>query len=111
MGQARALGIVCNTLVCLAVWQCLSARSVISKTAALVGPIAGFAVGGFEHSIANMYFIPMGLFVKYTAPESFWAAIYPHLTTTGFAMNLLPATIGNTILVGAVYWFTYLRKR
>ena len=120
-GQALPLGIVCNTLVCLAVWLCYSARSVISKIATLVGPIAAFVAGGFEHSIANMYFIPMGLFIKYTAPESFWAAIgrdaadYPHLTPAGFAMNLLPVTIGNIIgggvLVGAVYWFVYLRKR
>ena len=119
--QALALGIVCNTLVCLAVWLCLSARSVISKIAAIVGPIAAFVAGGFEHSIANMYFIPMGLFIKYTAPDSFWATIgksaadYPHLTPAGFGMNLLPVTIGNVIgggiLVGAVYWFVYLRKR
>ncbi len=119
-GQALALGIVCNALVCLAVWLCFSARSVIGKIAALVGPIAAFVAGGFEHSIANMYFIPMGLFIKYAAPESFWAAIgrsaadYPHLTPAGFGMNLLPVTIGNIIgggvLVGAVYWFVYLRK-
>jgi formate transporter len=120
-GQALALGIVCNTLVCLAVWLCYSAHSVISKIAALTGPIAAFVAGGFEHSIANMYFIPMGLFIKYTAPESFWTAIgrsaadYPHLTPAGFGANLLPVTIGNIIgggaLVGAVYWFVYLRKR
>ncbi len=120
-GQALALGIVCNTLVCLAVWLCYSARSVVSKIVAIVGPISAFVAGGFEHSIANMYFIPMGLFIKYSAPDSFWesigrsAADYPHLTPAGFGMNLLPVTIGNVIggglLVGAVYWFVYLRKR
>jgi formate transporter len=85
-GQALALGVVCNALVCLAVWLCFSARSVIRKIAAIIGPVAAFVAGGFEHSIANMYFIPMGLLVKYAAPERFWDAIgrtprdYPHLT-------------------------------
>jgi formate transporter len=77
---------------------------------------------GFEHSVANMYFIPEALLIKAEAPESFWvgvrqvAADYPNLTWGHFLFNnLLPVTIGNVIggavLVGAVYWFVYLRKR
>jgi len=76
---------------------------------------------GFEHSIANMYFIPMGLFIKAGAPESFWTTIgssadkFPNLTWGNFFINnLLPVTIGNIIggavMVGAVYWFVYLRQ-
>jgi formate transporter len=84
--------------------------------------VSAFVAAGFEHSVANMYFIPMGLLVKDFAGPDFWAAIgqgaeqYASLTWTAFAVgNLLPVTIGNVIggggLVGAVYWFVYLRHR
>jgi len=120
--QAVALGTLCNTLVCLAVWLALSARSVADKVLAIVPPTAAFVAASFEHSIANMYFIPTGLFIKAGAPESFWTAIgrtaadYPHLTLERFVVgNLVPVTIGNIIggavLVGIVYWFVYLRGR
>lgn len=119
---AVALGILCNTLVCLAVWMCYSARSSIDRIFTAIPPIAGFAASGFEHSIANIYFIPIGLFIKAAAPDSFWRSIgktpadFPSLTWSNFLMgNLLPVTIGNTIggsiMVGAVYWFVYLRKK
>ncbi len=62
--QAIALGIMCNALVCLAVWMCFSARSTTDKILSIIPPIAGFVAAGFEHSIANMYFIPIGLFIK-----------------------------------------------
>ena len=62
--QGFSRGILCNVLVCLAVWMCFSARSVISKIAAIVFPITAFVALSFEHSIANMYFIPMGLMIK-----------------------------------------------
>jgi formate transporter len=117
--QAIALGILCNALVCLAVWLCYSARTTADKILAIVPPIAAFVAAGFEHSVANMFFIPMGLLVKgdhafvaaHTAPAGL-----AHLTWTRFLWaNLLPVTIGNVIggalLVGAVYWFVYLRER
>jgi formate transporter len=118
---ALTLAILCNTLVCLAVWMCYGARTTIDRVVTVVPPIAGFAAAGFEHSIANIYFIPIGLFIKAGAPDSFWASIgktaadYPNLTWWNFAANLVPVTIGNIIggavLVGAVYWFIYLRQR
>ncbi len=120
--QAIALGIRCNALVCLAVWLTFSARSTTDKILAIIPPITAFVAAGFEHSIANMYFIPIGLFIKADAPASFWATIgktaadYPNLTWNGFLIdNLLPVTIGNilggALLVGAVYWFVYLRPK
>jgi formate/nitrite transporter len=118
---ALTLGIMCNALVCLAVWMCFSARTSIDRVVTLIPPIAAFAAAGFEHCIANIYFIPMGLFIKAGAPESFWrsigktAADFPELTWHNFLVgNLLPVTIGNiiggSIMVAAVYWFVYLRK-
>jgi formate/nitrite transporter len=121
-GEAIALGVLCNALVCLAVWLTFSARTTTDRILAIVPPIAAFVAAGFEHSVANMYFIPLGLLIKANAPESFWASIgrtaagYPELTWERFLLyNLLPVTLGNvvggTLLVGAVYWFIYLRPR
>jgi formate/nitrite transporter len=120
--QALALGIMCNALVCLAVWLTFSARTTTDRILAIIPPITAFVAAGFEHSIANMYFIPIGLFIKAGAPESFWmtihktAADYAGLTWDKFFINnLLPVTIGNIIggavLVGAAYWFIYLRHQ
>jgi formate transporter len=118
---ALTLGIMCNALVCLAVWMCFSARTTVDRVLSIVPPITAFVAAGFEHSIANIYFIPMGLFIKAGAPDSFWTAIgksaadFPNLTWGNFAGNLLPVTIGNiiggSIMVAAVYWFVYLRKK
>lgn len=119
---ALALGVLCNALVCLAVWLCFSARTVGDRVAAIVFPITAFVASGFEHSVANMYFIPAGLGIKALASEDFWRAIgrapadFPHLTWHNFLLaNLLPVTLGNimggTILVGLVYWFAFLRGR
>jgi formate/nitrite transporter len=117
--QALALGILCNGLVCLAVWLAFSARTAIDRVAVIVAPIAAFVAAGFEHSVANMYFIPIGILIRLYAPESFWTAngldpaAYGDLTIEAFVANLVPVTIGNviggTLLVGAVYWFVYLR--
>ncbi len=118
--QAIALGILCNALVCLAVWMCFSARSTTDKILAIIFPISAFVAAGFEHSIANMYFIPIGLFIKNYAGEEFWTAIgktaadYSSITWKSFLVNnLLPVTIGNiiggAILVAAVYWLVFLR--
>ena len=120
-GQAIALGIMCNVLVCLAVWLCFSARTTTDKILSIIFPITAFVAAGFEHSVANMYFIAMGLFIKMGAPATFWEAIgksaadYANLTWGNFLFaNLLPVTIGNVIggsvLVGLVYWFIYIRK-
>jgi formate/nitrite transporter len=119
--QALALGIMCNALVCMAVWMCYSAHSTTDKILAIVPPIACFVAAGFEHSIANMYFIPIALFVKYSGDTAFFETIgktaenFPHLTWGNFlAANLVPVTVGNIIggavMVGLVYWFVYLRK-
>jgi formate transporter FocA len=119
--QAVALGVLCNALVCLAVWLSYGGRSVTDKILAVVPPVAAFVAAGFEHSVANMYFVPVGLLIKAGAPDSFWVGIgkadgdYPALTWGQFVVsNLLPVTLGNifggAVLVGAVYWFVYLRK-
>lgn len=117
--QAIALGILCNALVCLAVWLTYSARTTADRILAIVFPITAFVAAGFEHSVANMYFIPIGLFIKDFDP-AFVATVakqVPHLDTltwSGFFLNnLLPVTIGNiiggSILVATFYWMIYLR--
>jgi formate transporter len=117
--QAVALGMLCNALVCLAVWLTYGAHTTTDKIIAVIPPIAAFVAAGFEHSIANMYFISIGLLVK--SDDGFVAGLEspPDLSTLdveGFLVgNLLPVTIGNVIggavMVGGVYWFVYLRPR
>lgn len=118
--QAVASGILCNALVCLAVWMTFGARSTMDKIAAIVFPISGFVAAGFEHSVANMYFIPIAIMIKNYAGEGFWQMIgktpadFASLTWGSFVFkNLIPVTIGNIIgggiLVGVVYWMVYLR--
>ncbi len=117
---ALTRGVYCNALVCLAVWLTLSCRSTGDKIIAILFPITAFVVAGFEHCVANMYFIPMGLLIMDFADPSFWEttgatpADFPDLTWPQFlTVNLLPVTLGNviggTVLVGAVYWFIYCR--
>ena len=119
---AVALGIMCNVLVCLAVWMCYGARTLVDKIVTIIPPITAFVAAGFEHCIANVYYIPMGMFIKAGAADSFWASIgktaadYPALTWSNFLLgNLLPVTIGNiiggSVMVAAIYWFVYLRKK
>ncbi len=119
--QAIVLGILCNALVCLAVWLTYSARTTTDKILAILFPITAFVAAGFEHSVANMYFIPVGLFVKGGASAEFWGQIgktpadYGSLTWQAFLTNnLLPVTIGNiiggTVLVGVIYWWVYSRQ-
>jgi formate/nitrite transporter len=115
--QAVALGVLCNALVCLAVWLTFSARSTIDRIAAIILPIAAFVAAGFEHSIANMYFIPIGLFIKNFDPvfTSASGVDVSRLTWSSFLLaNLLPVTLGNIIggavLVAAVYWFVFLHR-
>jgi formate transporter len=119
---AICLGILCNMAVCLAVWLTYSARSTTDKIMAIVFPITMFVAAGFEHSVANMYFIPAALFVKFGGSPAFFETIektpldFPHLTWENFLLgNLLPVTIGNiiggAIVVGLVYWFVYLKEK
>jgi formate transporter len=118
--QAIMLGVLCNALVCMAIWMTFSARSTIDKIAAIIFPITAFVAAGFEHSIANMYFIPIGLLIKNYAGADFWKLIgkaptdYASVTWGNFFIkNLIPVTIGNIIggalLVAIVYWMVYLR--
>lgn len=120
--QAIALGTLCNALVCLAVWLCFSARSTTDKIVSIIFPISVFVAAGFEHSIANMYFIPIGLLIKQFAPSTFWEMVqkspadFASVTWENFFIrNLIPVTLGNIIggavMVGAVYWFVYLRHK
>lgn len=103
--SAIARGILCNVLVCLAVWLCMGARSVADKILAIVFPISAFVACGFEHSVANMFFFPLGFGLTWSGPDT--------LSWTGALLNLGLVTIGNviggTVLVALVYWFVYLR--
>jgi formate/nitrite transporter len=93
-------GILCNILVCLAVWLSFAGRSVVDKILSILFPITAFVAMGFEHSVANMYFIPAGMLAG-KGPD-----------ITGFISNLVPVTLGNIVggglLVALVYWFIYL---
>jgi formate transporter len=117
--QALVLGAFCNALVCLAVWLCYSARTTADKVLAIIPPIAAFVAAGFEHSVANMYFIPYGLFVKSNQAFVDSQQGLPDLSSLTWSnflwANLVPVTIGNivggAIMVGAIYWFVYLRPR
>ena len=118
--RAFFLGIL---LTFSSVWQsgCRSGRSTVDKIVAIVFPVSAFVVAGFEHSVANMYFIPLALMIKWFAPDTLWTMLaqtpanYGELTASAFLANLIPVTVGNIIgggvLVGGVYWFVYLRKR
>ncbi len=118
--EAFMRGVYCNALVCLAVWLAYSARTTTDKILCVLFPITAFVAAGFEHSIANMYFIPMGLFLQghgevITAAQPGRVDL-SNLTWSGFLLdNLLPVTLGNilggAVMVGLVYWFIYLRPR
>jgi len=119
--QAVVLGILCNALVCMAVWLTYSARSTIDKIAAIILPIAAFVAAGFEHSVANMYFVPYGLLIKQFDPKYILetgtkVAHLETLTWQAFIVNnLIPVTIGNIIggavLVAVMYWAIFLRDK
>lgn len=119
--QLFFLAVLCNVLVCLAVWMSFGASSAAGKVMVIVPPVAAFVAAGFEHSIANLYLLPYGLAIKAWAGAQFWTAIgqdaaaYAALTATNVLHNIAVATVGNLIggslMVGAVYWFLYLRPR
>jgi len=114
---AFARGILCNALVCLAVWLCFGARTTVDKIFAILFPITAFVACGFEHSIANMYFIPMGIAIAGQVEVLEVAGVttsqVANLSMAGFIGNLLPVTLGNIVggtFVGSIYWLVYLRK-
>ena len=119
VSKAFFAGILCNVLVCLAVWLTLSARSLTDKVFAILFPISAFVAAGFEHCVANMFFIPYGLLIKYGASEAFWATeagmrvVALDIPIDTFLRNLAFVTLGNwvggALLVGAIYWFIYRR--
>lgn len=99
--QGFLRGLLCNALVCLAIWLCFAAHSVTDKILAILFPITAFVAIGFEHSIANLYLIPIGMLTA------------GHWDTVGLMSNLIPVTLGNiiggSVFVALVYYFVYLR--
>jgi formate/nitrite transporter len=114
--ECAVRGILANALVCLAVWLATGGRTIVDKVFAIIFPISAFVAAGFEHSVANMYFIPIGMLLKDepalagAAPAEQLARLVP----AGLLTNLAAATLGNivggAVLVGVVYWFVYLRE-
>lgn len=114
LSEAFFRGVLCNMLVCLAVWLVQAGRSVIDKMAAILFPVTTFVACGFEHSVANMYFIPAGIFMSKLDFATTPLDISPP-TWGGFLQNLIPVTLGNLVggsgLVGLVYWAVYRRNQ
>lgn len=110
--EAFFRGIGCNWLVCLAVWMAIASKDVVGKIFAIYFPIMAFVASGFEHVIANMYFIPIGLFLKGTGIA---ATVNMESLTWGSMVvrNFIPVTLGNVVggafFVGVLYWVAYLR--
>jgi formate/nitrite transporter len=117
-GLVLVRGVLANALVCLAIWLATGARSVADKVLAIAFPVSAFVANSFEHSVANMYFVPMGLLLA-AEPDVVSAAGLPasalgDLHVAGFLENLAAASLGNVlggaVLVGLVYWAVYLRR-
>ncbi|MDO6545210.1 formate transporter FocA [Photobacterium sanguinicancri] len=120
--QAVVLGILCNLMVCLAVWMTFSCHSATDKVMVMILPVAMFVACGFEHSIANMFMIPMGIVIQSFASPEFWlqtghtAAEFADLNVANMVLNnLIPVTIGNIIgggfFVGLTYWAIHRRPQ
>lgn len=118
--EAVALGMLCNIMVCLAIWMAFGARTITDKMFAVLLPVAMFVSSGFEHSIANMFMIQTGEMIQHFAPEEFWLSIghsateFADITNNSFIVdNLFPVTLGNIIgggvVVGLMHWMIYLR--
>jgi formate transporter len=110
--EAFFKGVLCNLLVCLAVWLALAGRSVADKVLAIVFPISAFVAAGFEHSVANMYLIPLGIFLRGEVATAELASAVS-LDWSGFVRNLIPVTLGNivggSLMVAIVYHLIYNR--
>jgi formate transporter len=117
-GVVFVRGVLANALVCLAVWLATGGRSVTDKIIAIIFPITAFVASGFEHSVANMYFLPIGMLLKRQTAVEGAAGLsskdLASLNMAGVVNNLAASTLGNivggAILVGLVYWFVYLRS-
>lgn len=120
--QAFALGVLCNLLVCLAIWLTFSSANAMTKAAMTIMPVAMFVSSGFEHCVANMFMVPLGIVIHNFAPESFWQQIgvastqYADLNIQQFVFaNLIPVTLGNivggSVLVGLANWGIYRRPQ
>jgi formate transporter FocA len=120
--QAFALGVLCNLLVCLAIWLTFSSANALAKAAMTILPVAMFVSSGFEHCVANMFMVPLGIVIQNFAPDSFWqqigasAAQYSDLNVKQFLLaNLIPVTLGNivggAVLVGLANWSIYRRPQ
>lgn len=111
-GRAFVSGILCNALVCLAVWMATAGRSVVDKAVAIVFPVSAFVAAGFEHSVANLYLIPTAMLFKWTGATSVAAE---HVTVTGLFANLVPVVLGNIVgggvFVAFIYHVIYRRGR
>jgi formate/nitrite transporter len=105
VAEAFFRGVLCNVLVCMAVWMALAGRSVADKAVAIVFPISAFVAAGFEHSIANMYFVPLAMLLQPAGGAIGWP---------GLVHNLVPVIAGNlvggSVLVALVYWVIYIRS-
>jgi formate/nitrite transporter len=120
-GRAFFLGVLCNVLVCLAVWAALAARSVADKVLVILPPVAAFVAAGFEHSVANFYYLSLGWLVRNFAPGDFWARNgttpdqFAMLTLDVFVRSQSVVILGNVaggaVLVALVYWLAYRRPR
>jgi formate transporter len=108
--EAFFKGVLCNALVCLAVWLTLAGHTVTDKILAILFPISAFVAAGFEHSVANMYFIPLGILLHGAG----YGAADANVTWLGLAHNLLPVTLGNifggSVMVALVYYLIYRRN-
>lgn len=118
--EAFALGILCNLLVCLAIWLTFSSANAMTKAVMTILPVAMFVSSGFEHCVANMFMVPLGIVIANFAPESFWASVgvpasqYADLNVAHFiTANLIPVTLGNivggAVLVGLANWCIFRR--
>lgn len=114
--QAFSLGILCNMLVCFGVWMTFASRDMLAKSLLLILPVAMFVSSGFEHSIANMFMVPMGMMIQAIASPEFFASLgvtqeqFADLTVANFVFNnLIPVTLGNIVgggvVVGLGYWW------
>ncbi len=110
--EAFFRGVLCNVLVCMAVWMAMAGRTVVDKAVAVVPPIMAFVAAGFEHSIANKYFMPLAMLLQAFGPQAL--ASLPAVTWGGMLGNLLPVIAGNllggSVLVGLTYHLIYRRQ-
>lgn len=121
VAQAFWRGVLCNVLVCLAVWASLAARSVADKVLVVIPPVTAFVAAGFEHSVANFYYLPLAWLIHGFAPHEFWsasrldpnvlAAFTPGNTLRTQIAVIIGNLVGGTGLVALVYWLAYLRPR